>query len=151
MLLRERGERGLAGLDPAASRVQVSGDAELARTLSRLVERFEPDLERAFGGVVGEVAGVQLARALERGLDWARESAASLAEDAGAFVRDESRDAVARDELDGFLADVDRLRDDAERLAARVARLRPGSDAVPRARADAEAAPVARPRGGAKR
>ncbi|HET9484466.1 MAG TPA: hypothetical protein VFO79_10965 [Xanthomonadales bacterium] len=132
MLLRERGERGLAGLDPAASRVQMSGDAELARTLSRLAERFEPDLERAFAGVLGEVAGVQLARTLRRGLDWARESATTLAEDAGAFVRDESRDAVSRDEIDGFLSEVDRLRDDVERVAARVARLTSiGAEATP--------------------
>ena len=124
MLLRERGERGLPGLDPRSSKVQISGDAELARTLSRLVERFEPDVEAAFSGVLGEIAGVQLARALKRGLGWARESASSLAEDAGAFVRDESRDAIARAELDTFLTDVDRLRDDAERVAARVARLR---------------------------
>ena len=123
MFLRERGERGLAGVDPKAAKVEMTGDAELARTLSRLVERYEPDVERAFSNVLGEVAGVQLARALKRGLDWARGSAATLAEDAGAFVRDESRDAVARPELDGFLGEVDRLRDDVERVAARVARL----------------------------
>lgn len=130
MLMRERGERGLPGLDAQSAKVQISGDAELARTLSRLVERFEPDVERAFSGVLGDVAGVQLARALKRGLGWARESASSLAEDAGAFVRDESRDAVARVELDAFLADVDRLRDDAERVTVRVARLRRSNAAM---------------------
>lgn len=123
MLLRERGERGLPGLDAAATKVEISGDADLARTLSRLVERFEPDVERAFAGVLGEVGGVQLARGLKRGLEWARESVSTLAQDAGAFVRDESRDAVARAEIDEFLADVDRLRDDAERVASRVSRL----------------------------
>ena len=123
LLLRERGGTGLAGAAARGGKVDLSGDAELARTLSRLAERYEPDLERAFANVLGEVAGVQLARALKRGFDWARTSAATLAEDAGTFVRDESRDAVARGELDAFLADVDRLRDDAERLAARIARL----------------------------
>ncbi|HVF33761.1 MAG TPA: hypothetical protein VND91_00375 [Candidatus Saccharimonadia bacterium] len=144
MLLRERGERGLPGLDAAATKVQISGDAELARTLSRVVERFEPDVERAFAGVLGEVAGVQLARALKRGLDWARESVSSLAQDAGAFVRDESRDAVARTEIDDFLADVDRLRDDAERVAARVARVQRGAAPAPARRA-------AKPSDGTKR
>ena len=127
LLLRERGGSGLAGSAARGAKVEIGGDAELARTLSRLAERYEPDVERAFTAVLGDVAGVQLARALKRGLDWARTSASTLVEDAGAFVRDESRDAVARAELDAFLADVDRLRDDAERLAARVARLERGA------------------------
>ncbi len=143
MLLRERGARGLAGIDRKRTKVEIAGDAELARALSHLSERYTPDLERAFGAVLGDVAGAELARGLAGAFAYVRESASTLAEDAGAFVRDESRDAVARTELDGFLADVDRLRDDAERLAARVAAL------ARRAGAPHEAGAV--PHGGAKR
>ena len=39
------------------------------------------------------------------------------------YVTEESRDVVPRAELDAFLDDVDALRDDAARLAARVSRL----------------------------
>ena len=40
------------------------------------------------------------------------------------YLTVESRDVVPRAELDAFHDDVDALRDDAERLAARIARLR---------------------------
>ena len=54
----------------------------------------------------------------------ARDAGRDLAETAAEYVTEESRDVVARAELDAFHDDVDTLRDDAARLAARVARLR---------------------------
>jgi len=46
-----------------------------------------------------------------------------LAQSAAEYVTEESRDVVARAELDAFLDDVDVLREDVDRLAARVARI----------------------------
>ena len=54
----------------------------------------------------------------------ARGAAGALASNAAEYVTEESRDVVAREELNAFHDDVDALRDDAERLAARVNRLR---------------------------
>lgn len=126
LLLRERGGPGLAGLGSAA-RVEMSGDAALARELTQVAERYAPDVERAFADTLGPVFGPQLARTLKSGLEWAKHSAATLFADAGDFVRDESRDAVARVELDAWADAIDRTRDDVERLAARIARLAKGS------------------------
>lgn len=108
-----------------AGKVQISGDAELARRLEQLVREFEPDIEGAFTRVLGATAGPVLARTLKSGFDWARSSATTLAQDGAEYLRDETGDIVAREELDAFADAVDRVRDDAERLAARVARLRP--------------------------
>ena len=49
--------------------------------------------------------------------------AGNMARDAAEFVTEESRDVVAKAELEAFHDDVDALRDQAERLIARVARL----------------------------
>lgn len=122
LLMRERGGAGLGG--GTNTRVDMSGDASLARELTQLAEKFQPDLERSLAETLGPVFGPQLARAFEAGSRYARRSASTLAEDAGVFVRDESRDAVAREELEPWLDGVDRLRDGVERLAARVERLR---------------------------
>jgi ubiquinone biosynthesis protein UbiJ len=46
-----------------------------------------------------------------------------LARDAAEFVTEESRDVVAKAELEAFYDDVDTLRDRSERLAARISRL----------------------------
>ncbi|MCW5581087.1 MAG: SCP2 sterol-binding domain-containing protein [Luteimonas sp.] len=108
---------------PPVGRVRVSGDAELARQLQRLAERFDPDWQKPFVGVLGEVIGVQVANAFVGALRQTRELGRSFAQSAAEYVTEESRDVVGRDELDAFLDDVDQLRDDAERLAARVARL----------------------------
>ena len=111
-------------------RVRVSGDAELARQLQRMASRFDPDWQQPFVSVFGEVLGVQLANAVAGALRQARTLGAGLAQDAAEFVTEESRDVVARAELDAFLDDVDVLREDTDRLAARVARLRARPGAV---------------------
>jgi len=107
-------------------RLRVSGDAELARRLQQLAARFDPDWQLPFVQVFGEVLGVQIANAVRGALQRARGLASGLARDAAEYVTEESRDVVPRAEQDAFHEDVDQLRDDAERLAVRVARLRSG-------------------------
>jgi len=102
-------------------KVDISGDAELARRVEKLLRGFRPDIEEAFAKTFGDVIGVPLARALHAAFDWSRESAEALARDTADFLRDESRDLIAPAEMDQFLDDVDSLRDRVERLAARVA------------------------------
>jgi len=110
---------------PPAGRLRIEGDAELARQLQRLVERFDPDWQQPFAAMFGDVLGVQIANACADALRQARSAGAGLAESAAEYVVEESRDVVGRDELNAFHDDVDALRDDAERLAARVRRLQP--------------------------
>jgi ubiquinone biosynthesis protein UbiJ len=109
---------------PPVGRMRVSGDADLARRLQRLAERFDPDWQQPFAVVFGDVVGVQVANAVASGLRHARDAGRDFAGVAAEYVTEESRDVVPRAELDAFHDDVDTLRDDAARLAARVARLR---------------------------
>jgi ubiquinone biosynthesis protein UbiJ len=105
----------------APGKVDISGDAELARRVEKLLRGFRPDIEEAFAKTFGDVIGVPLARALHSAFDWSRESAEALLRDSADFLRDESRDLIAAAEMDQFLDDVDGLRDRVERLATRVA------------------------------
>jgi ubiquinone biosynthesis protein UbiJ len=109
---------------PPVGRMRISGDAELARRLQRLAERFDPDWQLPFTAVFGDIIGVQVAGAVAAALRHARDAGRDLAGVAAEYVTEESRDVVPRAELDAFHDDVDTLRDDAARLAARVARLR---------------------------
>jgi len=106
-----------------AGKVEISGDAELARRVEKLLRGFRPDIEEAFARTFGDVLGVPLARALHSAFAWTRESAQSFAEDSAAFLRDDTRDVVAPAEVDALLDDVDALRERADRLAARVQRV----------------------------
>ncbi len=110
---------------PPIGKVRVSGDAELARRLQKLASRFDPDWQQPFVAVFGEVIGVQVANAFAAALRQAQDLGRTLAGSAAEYVTEESRDVVARDELNAFHDDVDAIRDDVERLAARVARLAP--------------------------
>jgi ubiquinone biosynthesis protein UbiJ len=101
-------------------RVRVSGDAELARRLQTLANRFDPDWQQPFTAVFGELIGVQVANAVRLALGQARRSAGNFAESAAEYVTEESRDVVGRAELNAFYDDVDGLRDDVERMAARI-------------------------------
>jgi len=112
-------------------KVDISGDAELARRLEKLLRDFQPDVEEAFAKTFGDVLGVPLARAVQRAFAWTRDTAQALAQDSAEYLREESRDLVAPAEMEQFLDDVDGVRERADRLDARVQRL------AARARGDA--------------
>lgn len=114
----------LGGDGMAPGKVEIAGDAELARRLEKLASTFAPDFEEAFARAFGDVLGVPLARAIRRALQHARDTAVHLTEDTADWLRDESRLALAPGEVDDFLDGVDALRERSERLEARFARLR---------------------------
>lgn len=109
------------GLPPGS--VEIAGDAELARRLERLATRFEPDIDEAFARVFGDVLGFQVARGFRRAFAFARESASALARDTADYLVEESRDLIAKAEMEEFLDDVDALRERGDRLEARMQRL----------------------------
>ncbi|MEO6065175.1 MAG: SCP2 sterol-binding domain-containing protein [Lysobacterales bacterium] len=113
--------RGAAG---PAQRVDVSGDAQLAREIEKLVRDASPDLEAALADRLGNVAGPVMARTLLGAWSWARESAASLREDVAEYLVEESGDVIGEVDLAAFNRDVDNLRDRVERLDQRIAQVR---------------------------
>ena len=109
---------------PPVGKLRIEGDAELARRLQKLAQGFDPDWQLPFVQVFGEVLGVQVAKAVRAALQQAQLAGRNLAGMAAEYVTEESRDVVPRAELEAFHDDVDVLRDDVERVAAKIARLR---------------------------
>lgn len=107
----------------APGKVEIAGDAELARRLEKLASQFAPDFEEAFARTFGDVLGVPLAKAVRKGLMHAHETASHLTEDSVDWLRDEARVAMAPGEVEVFLDSVDELRERSERLESRVQRL----------------------------
>src|SRR5690606_18994316 len=113
---------GAGGDDaPPVGGMRISGDADLARRLQRLAERFDPDWQQPFVAVFGDVVGVQVANGFAGALKQARTLGGEFAGSAAEYVVEESRVVVGRAELAAFHDAVDALRDDSERLSARVA------------------------------
>ncbi len=117
VLLPKAREAGLP-----AGKVRIAGDADLARQLSAIADGAGPDLEAALTGVLGLELGTVVARALRAAFMRAGEAGANLARDAADFVRDDAAVVAASDQLAEFARDVDTLRDDVERFAARLRR-----------------------------
>jgi ubiquinone biosynthesis accessory factor UbiJ len=123
--------RGDSVLPPG--KVSISGDAELARQVERLLRDFQPDIEEAFAQTFGDILGVPLARSLQRAMRWSRDSAKGLVRDTAEFLREESRDLIAPAEMEQFLDEVDAVRERTDRLDAKIqqrARSKPGKDAA---------------------
>lgn len=105
-------------------KVRINGDAELARTLQQLAKGFDPDWDKPFADLFGSILGPQVARGFREAFQTGTTLAKKFGRDAADFVTEESRDVLGKAELAAFNDDVDSLRDDAERLIARVNRLR---------------------------
>ena len=109
------------GISPG--KVEIAGDAELARRLEKLATTFAPDFEEVFARTFGDVLGVPIAKAVRKALSHAKETATHLTEDSADWLREESRLALAPGEVEGFLDAVDTLRERSDRLESRVQRL----------------------------
>jgi ubiquinone biosynthesis protein UbiJ len=86
--------------------------------------------------VVGDVVARRVANLARGLLDFGRRAADSLATSAAEYLQEEGRDVPVRPEVEEFLREVDRLRDDVERFEARLGRPSPrrggGGGARPR-------------------
>lgn len=109
------------GISPG--KVEIAGDAELARRLEKLATTFAPDFEEAFARTFGDVLGVPIAKAVRKALSHAKETSIHLTEDSADWLREESLLALAPGEVEGFLDGVDTLRERSDRLESRVQRL----------------------------
>jgi len=133
-LLAQRRDPGSTVLPPGLT---VEGDALLVRDLNALLADLELDWEERASRLVGDTAAHQLARVARAFGGWTRYAGDRLARDVADYLREESRDLVAKDEVARFNDGVDQVRDGVERAAARLAhierRLQGADDGAPRA------------------
>ncbi|MCC7412181.1 MAG: SCP2 sterol-binding domain-containing protein [Gammaproteobacteria bacterium] len=120
MLRRRAGAVAPAGV---AGGVQLRGDLEAAQVLQDVAARLGIDWEELLASVIGDVGAHQIgrgARALARWIAGARDA---LAADVADYLRYESGLLARQDEVDQYVDAVDLVRDDVERLEARLRRL----------------------------
>jgi len=102
---------------------ELVGSPEVAERFAELLKLARPDLEDALARWIGDVPAHALARAAHDAVGWFERAAAALRMNTAEFLQEESRALPAALEAQGFYADVERLRDDVERAATRLARL----------------------------
>ena len=100
--------------------VRIDGDAELAQKFRELALLLRPDLEEELSLLVGDVPAHQLGRFARAAFGWTRKTASTTVRNAAEYLGHERRDLVPRSEAEQFLQGVDTLREDVDRLAARI-------------------------------
>jgi ubiquinone biosynthesis protein UbiJ len=114
--------------------IQIEGDTTIAQQLARAMGGLDVDWEEQLAGVLGDPVANQVGRGLRGLRDWGRQSGDTLAADVKEYLEEEGRLIPSRYELGAFLSGVDVVRDDVERLEARLELLRgrlDGSSASP--------------------
>lgn len=100
--------------------VVVRGDAELAQKFRELARLLKPDPEEELSILIGDVAAHRVGRLARGALDWTRNATTTLLQDVGEYFSHERADLVSREEGEQFLRGVDALREDLDRLDARL-------------------------------
>jgi ubiquinone biosynthesis protein UbiJ len=120
-LLRLLRADGVSGVK--RTRASLSGDLEVADRYARMLKLARPDLEGEVARWVGDVPAHALGEAVRGLAAWLGRAGAALRMNTAEYLQEESRALPAPLEAQAFYSDVERLRDDVERLAARLARL----------------------------
>jgi ubiquinone biosynthesis accessory factor UbiJ len=106
-----------------SERVHISGDAEIAARYRELLELARPDWEEELSRLLGDLPARRVSLAARAALSWARDAARSARANVAEYLQEESRALVSKPEVEEFLGQVDALRETADRVEARIARL----------------------------
>jgi ubiquinone biosynthesis protein UbiJ len=123
LLQLARGGRDGAQRPGSSAKATIRGDAEIANAYRQLMVSARPDLEEELARRVGDLPARRLAGFARSALSWARSTRRTAFENVAEYLQEESRDLVGRRELEEFVRGVDALRESADRVAARLARL----------------------------
>ena len=100
--------------------VKMHGDIETAQRFQQILGKLDVDMEEILSQYIGDIAAHRLGN-IGRGLSgWFKQASLTLGRNLSEYVQYEGRDVATEAELDDFSCTVDILRDDTERLAARI-------------------------------
>jgi ubiquinone biosynthesis protein UbiJ len=103
--------------------VAISGDTELAHRFGNILADMDVDWEEQLSKVTGDGFAHGAGELVRDLLGWGRQTAGNLGMDVQEYLQEEIRILPNRIEVEEFLEEVDKVRDDGERLEARIRRL----------------------------
>ncbi|NNJ90507.1 MAG: sterol-binding protein, partial [Gammaproteobacteria bacterium] len=103
--------------------VHIEGSAALAQEFTSILKRIDIDWEEQLSRITGDILAHQIGNNLRAGSSWLSRNLDSTGLNFQEYLQEEARVLPGALELENFYQDVDRLRDDVERLAARIQRL----------------------------
>jgi ubiquinone biosynthesis protein UbiJ len=103
--------------------VEIRGDTRLGRQFKAVIAEMDIDWEEHLSRITGDIAAHRIMTVFDKLGEWSQGATSNLTDDIGEYLQEESRDVVSGAEIDVFNQQVDRLRDDTDRLEARIVRL----------------------------
>jgi len=101
--------------------VRIEGDAEVAQQFRELAALLRPDLEHSLSRLIGRSGAHVLTRGLRGAAQWTRTAARTALQNVAEYLAHERGDLVSRAEAEQFLRGVDDLREQLDRIEARLA------------------------------
>lgn len=108
----------------AFSYVKIEGDADFANTISQVSQTLRWEAEEDLSKWVGDIAAVRIVSGARSTVDAIQTTQRKIAENLAEYFLEENPMLVRPQDVADFTRDVIRLRDDAERLAKRIDRLK---------------------------
>ncbi len=108
---------------------EVAGDVYTAQAFQKLMSYGRPDLEEELSGLVGDVAAHGIGDAARSFGRWMTEARGTMRQNVSEYLQEESQAVPSRYEVDRFRKRVNTLRDDVDRVEARLRRLENAANA----------------------
>ena len=104
--------------------IEITGDIRLGREFKQVLADMDIDWEEQLSTVLGDATAFRAMSLARKVTTWGQQAVDSFAGDVSEYLQEESRDVVTGAELEDFYQQVDRLRDDVDRLQARIETLK---------------------------
>lgn len=109
-----------------AGNIEIIGDVGLAQRFQAIMKGLDIDWEEPLSHWFGDTAAHKLGNLIRAGVNFSRQAKKTLLDDVSEYLRYEKEYLLDDSEINTFIADVDRLRHDAERIKLRLHRLEQG-------------------------
>lgn len=115
------------GKEAAIRHIKVSGDVDLAQTVSTLASQLRWEVEEDLSKLVGDAMAHRIVQSFKKSQHFGQEVAQDLGASVLEYLVHEKPTLVKKDELVRHKEEIRRLRDDVDRIEKRIERLMEGS------------------------
>ena len=100
--------------------VEIRGDTRLGHRFKNVFSQMDIDWSEPLAGLLGDSLAYQLQQTGRKLGRWGENTVKSVSDSFSEYLQEESRDVVTETELEIFNENVDRLREDVDRLQAKI-------------------------------
>lgn len=104
--------------------VEISGDTRLGHQFKSVFSQMDIDWSEPLAELVGDALAYQMQQSGKKLSQWGKDSIRSVSTSLSEYLQEESRDVVTETELEIFNDAVDQIRNDVDRLQAKINLLR---------------------------